>query len=144
MRLSETFYSVQGEGSLLGVPSFFIRTSGCNLRCTWCDTPYASWKPEGGEHSIESIMDELRRHPACRHVVVTGGEPMIMRDIGDLLQRLHDGGWHTTVETAATVPSSHTALPPRRPPGPGRRGMSTHASSPTSLRLGVAMLMIGS
>ena len=51
MRISEIFYSVQGEGSLAGVPSVFVRTSGCNLRCSWCDTPYTSWNPEGEKFS---------------------------------------------------------------------------------------------
>ena len=60
----------------MGVPSVFIRTSGCNLRCSWCDTPYTSWQPEGAELPLERILDEVRAHPA-RHVVVTGGEPMI-------------------------------------------------------------------
>jgi 7-carboxy-7-deazaguanine synthase len=104
MRISETFYSVQGEGALLGVPSFFIRTSGCNLRCTWCDTPYASWQPEGEERTVAQLVAEVQQHPGCRHVVVTGGEPMIARGIESLLGILAEGGWHTTVETAATIP----------------------------------------
>ena len=57
MLISELFYSVQGEGLLTGVPSVFIRTSGCNLRCRWCDTPYASWKPEGREMAVEAIVE---------------------------------------------------------------------------------------
>ena len=64
----------------MGVPSVFIRTSGCNLRCAWCDTPYTSWQPEGAELSLEQILDEVAAHPA-RHVVVTGGEPMIAPEI---------------------------------------------------------------
>ena len=56
MLISEIFYSLQGEGELTGVPSVFVRTSGCNLRCTWCDTPYASWNPEGEQRSVEQIM----------------------------------------------------------------------------------------
>ena len=102
MRISEIFYSVQGEGSLTGVPSVFVRTSGCNLRCTWCDTPYASWQPEGPEMSLDAILDEVNRH-AARHVVVTGGEPMIAREISLLLGRFHKDGKHITVETAGTV-----------------------------------------
>ncbi len=102
MRISEIFYSVQGEGSLTGVPSVFVRTSGCNLRCTWCDTPYASWHPEGPEMTVEAILAEVMRHPA-RHVVVTGGEPMIAKDIREFLTRLHEAGKHITVETAGTV-----------------------------------------
>src|SRR5581483_10624102 len=55
LKISEIFYSIQGEGSLVGVPSVFVRTSGCNLRCIWCDTPYTSWEPEGQELSLEEI-----------------------------------------------------------------------------------------
>ncbi|MCW0216806.1 MAG: 7-carboxy-7-deazaguanine synthase QueE [Prosthecobacter sp.] len=102
MRISEIFYSVQGEGSLTGVPSVFVRTSGCNLRCTWCDTPYASWQPEGPEMTLNAIMSEITKHPT-RHVVVTGGEPMIAKEIGTFLTRLHQEGKHITVETAGTV-----------------------------------------
>src|SRR5215813_6993069 len=102
LRIAELFYSVQGEGALIGVPSFFIRTSGCNLRCSWCDTPYTSWQPEGTEIALDRILDEVRVHPA-RHVVVTGGEPMIAPEIVPLTQRLRDAGLHITIETAGTV-----------------------------------------
>lgn len=102
MRISEWFYSIQGEGSLVGVPSVFVRTSGCNLRCGWCDTPYASWKPEGSERSVEEILAEVRRHPA-RHVVLTGGEPMIAKELPELAGRLREAGYHITIETAGTV-----------------------------------------
>src|ERR1700730_2825159 len=87
LKIAELFYSVQGEGSLVGTPSFFIRTSGCNLRCSWCDTPYTSWQPEGSEMNLDAICAELQRHPA-RHVVVTGGEPMIAPEIVALTERL--------------------------------------------------------
>src|SRR5579885_2232990 len=76
LKIAELFYSLQGEGALVGTPSVFIRTSGCNLRCAWCDTPYTSWNPEGAELSLDQIIQEVKAHPA-RHVVVTGGEPMI-------------------------------------------------------------------
>lgn len=102
MRIAELFFSIQGEGRLAGVPSLFVRTSGCNLRCRWCDTPYASWNPEGTDLTVAQIMQEVEKHPA-RHVVVTGGEPMIARGIGDLLQALRDAGKHITIETAATI-----------------------------------------
>jgi 7-carboxy-7-deazaguanine synthase len=102
LRIAELFYSIQGEGALVGVPSVFVRTSGCNLRCSWCDTPYTSWKAEGVELTLDQIMDEVRAHPA-RHVVVTGGEPMIAPEIVPLTQRLHDAGLHITIETAGTV-----------------------------------------
>ena len=102
MKIAELFYSLQGEGSLVGVPSFFIRTSGCNLRCSWCDTPYTSWQPEGSDLAIRQILDEVKAHPA-RHVVVTGGEPMIASDIVPLTERLRELGLHITIETAGTV-----------------------------------------
>jgi 7-carboxy-7-deazaguanine synthase len=102
LKIAELFYSIQGEGSLLGVPSVFIRTSGCNLRCAWCDTPYTSWQPEGTDLELDQILDEVAAHPA-RHVVVTGGEPMIAPDIIALTARLRERGMHITIETAGTV-----------------------------------------
>jgi len=102
LKIAELFYSLQGEGSLVGVPSVFIRTSGCNLRCSWCDTPYTSWKPEGADMPLDQILDQVRAHPA-RHVVVTGGEPMIAPEIVPLTERLRGLGLHITIETAGTV-----------------------------------------
>jgi 7-carboxy-7-deazaguanine synthase len=102
LKIAELFYSIQGEGSLVGVPSVFIRTSGCNLRCAWCDTPYASWQPEGADLTLGQIVDEVQAHPA-RHVVVTGGEPMIAPEIIPLTERLRGLGLHITIETAGTV-----------------------------------------
>ena len=63
MLISEIFHSIQGEGELTGVPSVFVRTSGCNLRCAWCDTPYASWNPEGTLRKTDFILAEIDRHP---------------------------------------------------------------------------------
>jgi 7-carboxy-7-deazaguanine synthase len=102
LKIAELFYSLQGEGSLVGMPSVFIRTSGCNLRCAWCDTPYTSWQPEGIDLDLKQILDEVAAHPA-RHVVVTGGEPMIAPDIVALTGRLRQRGLHITIETAGTV-----------------------------------------
>ena len=108
MKLSELFYSIQGEGKLVGVPSVFVRASGCNLRCTWCDTPYASWEPEGDDVPVPEIVRRVldvsgggRR--AAPHVVITGGEPMIMPDVAELCVALKTHGCHITMETAATV-----------------------------------------
>src|SRR5258707_13951653 len=84
VKISEIFYSVQGEGSLVGVPSVFVRTSGCNLRCVWCDTPYTSWRPEGDELSLDEILARVDASPQARHVVVTGGEPLIAPEIVEL------------------------------------------------------------
>ena len=103
MKIAELFYSLQGEGSLVGVPSVFIRTSGCNLRCSWCDTPYTSWEPEGIDLTLDQILDQVRAFGSCGHVVVTGGEPMIQPEIAALTGRLHDAGLHITIETAGTV-----------------------------------------
>lgn len=102
MKIAEIFYSVQGEGGLAGVPSVFVRTSGCNLRCSWCDTPYTSWEPEGGEMSRDQILEAVAAYPA-RHVVVTGGEPLIAPGIVPLTEALAGRGLHITVETAGTV-----------------------------------------
>ncbi len=103
MLISEIFYSLQGEGELTGVPSVFVRTSGCNLRCGWCDTPYASWNPEGEPRSVAQIVAEVEAHANARHVVLTGGEPMIAKEIHALAAELKKTGQHITIETAATV-----------------------------------------
>ena len=100
--ISEAFLSVQGEGKLAGVPSYFIRASGCNLRCAWCDTPYASWTPDGGPRDIAELVGEAAGSGA-RHVVLTGGEPMMFDSIGPLAAALRDRGLHVTIETAGTV-----------------------------------------
>jgi len=99
LKISEIFYSLQGEGALIGTPSVFVRTSGCNLRCTWCDTPYTSWTPEGVERSLDSIVEEVNGYSA-EHVVITGGEPMLAPEIAELTHRLHQ---HVTIETAGTI-----------------------------------------
>jgi 7-carboxy-7-deazaguanine synthase len=102
MFISEIFYSIQGEGELTGIPSVFVRTSGCNLRCNWCDTMYASWEPEGTEMSMEQIVSEALKHPAS-HCVLTGGEPMVAKGVREVASALRAAGKHITIETAATV-----------------------------------------
>jgi 7-carboxy-7-deazaguanine synthase len=103
MKISEVFATIQGEGILSGVPSLFIRVSGCNLRCVWCDTPYTSWTPEGEEWSVERLLAWTGGHPQYRHVVLTGGEPMIFSESVSLTHALRERGFHITVETAGTV-----------------------------------------
>jgi 7-carboxy-7-deazaguanine synthase len=103
MRVSEIFYSLQGEGILAGMPSVFVRVTGCNLRCVWCDTPYASWKPEGEEIALGPILADVRRHWGVRHVVLTGGEPMMFQEATLFTERLKQDGFHITIETAGTV-----------------------------------------
>ncbi len=102
MLISEIFHSLQGEGELTGVPSVFVRTSGCNLRCNWCDTPYASWNPEGVQMRVDEILAEVKKHPA-KHVVLTGGEPMVAKEIRELAAALKKFGYHITIESAATI-----------------------------------------
>ena len=109
MKIAEIFYSVQGEGTLVGIPSVFVRSSGCNLRCSWCDTPYTSWKPEGDEVSVDEILRRVAEFTAARHVVLTGGEPMIAPAVTELSQKLRLAGMHITVETAGTVYSPDVA-----------------------------------
>src|SRR5260221_4033148 len=102
MFVSEIFYSIQGEGELTGIPSVFVRTSGCNLRCSWCDTKYASWTPEGESLSVDEVVREVLRHPAA-HAVLTGGEPMVAPDLPELAAKLREAGKQLTIETARTV-----------------------------------------
>jgi 7-carboxy-7-deazaguanine synthase len=103
MRIAEIFYSIQGEGELTGVPSVFVRTSGCNLRCRWCDTPFASWNPEGDTLSVDTVFTQVTAFSGVRHAVFTGGEPMLVRELADLGKKLRDAGWHITIETAGTI-----------------------------------------
>ncbi|UYV14006.1 MAG: 7-carboxy-7-deazaguanine synthase QueE [Phycisphaera sp.] len=100
--IAETFVSIQGEGKLTGVPSWFVRVAGCNLRCSWCDTPYASWEPKGEQRRVRDLLGEARTS-GLSHAVLTGGEPMIFEAIADLSRGLAEMGIHVTIETAGTV-----------------------------------------
>lgn len=109
MRIVEIFHSRQGEGLLTGTPSVFVRTSGCNLRCWFCDTPYASWQPEGEYLTVEQIVEKVAGYD-CQHIVLTGGEPLIASGVSSLIAACRERGNHLTVETAGTVVP--TDLPP--------------------------------
>lgn len=102
VRISEIYGSLQGEGLLTGTPSTFVRTSGCNLRCWFCDTRFASWHPEGDHMSIEKVAERVAEI-GLGHVVLTGGEPMIYNCVSDLCELLSAAGQHITIETAGTV-----------------------------------------
>ncbi|MBN1392047.1 MAG: 7-carboxy-7-deazaguanine synthase QueE [Sedimentisphaerales bacterium] len=106
MKIVEIFYSLQGEGFLAGVPSMFVRLAGCPLRCKWCDTKYAWDERSGKDYSIEDVCEEIQKWKS-KYVVITGGEPMINRDLPELVQKLKSLGKHITIETAgiAFVPS---------------------------------------
>jgi 7-carboxy-7-deazaguanine synthase len=99
MRINETFYSLQGEGFLAGVPSVFIRLAGCPLRCRWCDTKYAWSKEAGRQYSTNQVVKTVQQWP-CRFVVITGGEPMVDPDLPQLIMELKAAGKHITIETA--------------------------------------------
>ena len=102
MRIAEVYKSIQGEGLLTGTPSVFVRASGCNLRCWFCDTPHASWAPEGRDLSVDEIVAQVEEWE-CRHVVVTGGEPMLFAELIPLCERLRRIRRHVTIETAGTL-----------------------------------------
>lgn len=102
MRISEIFESIQGEGRFAGTPSLFVRTTGCNLRCWYCDTPYTSWLPEGEQRTWQAVCETVCKH-AVQHVVVTGGEPLLQPDLVPLTHALKAAGKFVTIETAATV-----------------------------------------
>jgi 7-carboxy-7-deazaguanine synthase len=102
MKIAEIYRSVQGEGVLTGTPSVFVRASGCNLRCWFCDTPYASWRPEGADYTVDEIIAQIEEWD-CRHVVLTGGEPMLFTELLPVTVGLKQLGWHLTVETAGSL-----------------------------------------
>ena len=131
--INELFYSIQGEGKLAGVPSVFVRTSGCNLRCWFCDSYHTSWEPTHAWMALEDIVDEVTGYDRADHVVVTGGEPLIHEGIVPLVDALDEAGYHVTVETNGTIHrdaaidlasispklASSTPTPARDPKGDG-------------------------
>ena len=102
MRIAEIYLSIQGEGLLTGAESVFVRASGCNLRCWFCDTPFASWSPEGEDLSTDEILDAVDEYQ-CGHVVLTGGEPLLFAELIPLAKELRHRGLHITIETAGTL-----------------------------------------
>ena len=100
LRITEVFYSLQGEASRVGLPTVFVRLTGCPLRCKWCDTTYSF---TGGEAaSIESVLAEVAKYPA-RQVCVTGGEPLSQKDCLPLLGALCDAGYDVSLETSGAL-----------------------------------------
>ena len=96
LKISEIFFSLQGEARQAGVPTVFVRLTGCPLRCTYCDTEYAFF---GGQWmSFDSVLEEVGKYPA-RHVCVTGGEPLAQKNCIGLLGRLCDAGYRVSLET---------------------------------------------
>ncbi len=101
MRVTEIFFSIQGEGTRAGLPCVFVRFTGCDLRCVYCDTAYAF---HGGQDMTqESILEAVERHP-CKLVLLTGGEPLLQRELPELARRLLERGYEVTVETHGQRP----------------------------------------
>jgi 7-carboxy-7-deazaguanine synthase len=100
MRINEIFYSIQGESTRAGRPCLFVRLTGCNLRCTWCDTAYAFY--EGEEMTVEEVLDRVKGYP-CRLVEVTGGEPLLQPEVHPLITSLLDRDYQVLIETGGSL-----------------------------------------
>jgi len=96
MKINEIFYSLQGEGRWSGLPNIFIRTTGCNLRCSYCDTKYAYYK--GEQITITDILKKISKYP-CTYVCITGGEPLIQKETKELIDKLLKSNYKITIET---------------------------------------------
>jgi 7-carboxy-7-deazaguanine synthase len=97
LTINEIFYSIQGESTFAGQPCVFVRLTGCDLRCTYCDTEYAFY--EGNRRTLDSILEEVGKYP-CRLVEVTGGEPLLQKRVHTLMSRLCDAGYTVLIETS--------------------------------------------
>lgn len=102
MTICEIYPCLQGEGSRAGTPSILIRTLGCNLRCEWCDTPYTSWQLEYGKYTVEDILPVLNAHPHIEEVILTGGEPTLCPDLGEIIALCIEKKKKITLETNGT------------------------------------------
>ncbi len=100
MKVNEIFYSIQGEGTYIGIPMVFVRFTGCNLRCTWCDTKYA-WE-EGKEMSLDEIINEIKKYET-KWVCITGGEPLLQKDIYKFIDRLLNMEYNVLLETNGSI-----------------------------------------
>lgn len=100
MRITEIFFSIQGESTHAGRPCVFIRLTGCPLRCAWCDTAYAFYG--GTERSLDSVLAEVERYD-CRLVEITGGEPLAQAEVHPLITALADRGYTVLIETSGAI-----------------------------------------
>jgi 7-carboxy-7-deazaguanine synthase len=107
LTINEIFYSIQGESTRAGRPCVFVRLSACDLRCSWCDTPYAFH--EGTKRSVDEVVAEVERH-GCPLVEITGGEPLLQEDVYPLMDRLLARGLTVMLETGGHRPV--TRVPP--------------------------------
>jgi 7-carboxy-7-deazaguanine synthase len=100
VQVTEVFYSIQGEGRRMGVPTTFVRTTGCHLRCVWCDAAYSFYG--GSKKSLDDLMAEVRAQPT-QEVCFTGGEPLLQKDAWDFVTRLLDDGRSVLIETSGNL-----------------------------------------
>lgn len=123
MRVTEIFRSIQGESSRAGWPCVFVRSTGCNLRCVWCDTAYSFHG--GDEMTVDEILSEVERiGEGCRLVELTGGEPLLQHDVGELAEGLLEAGYTVLCETSGSVPVDRVPeavvkIMDLKPPGSG-------------------------
>ncbi len=104
LKINEIFYSVQGETTYVGLPTVFVRLTACNLRCTYCDTKYSYY--EGEFQSLENIISEIESHGA-KYVCITGGEPLLQKEVHELMKILCDKGYHLSLETSGSKNIEH-------------------------------------
>jgi 7-carboxy-7-deazaguanine synthase len=111
VRVNEVFHTLQGEGRTIGQPTVFVRTTGCNLRCTWCDTTYSFY--EGEDTPLPALLEQVGKFPT-RHLCLTGGEPLLQKDAAPFVQALLERGYTVTLETSGSLPiAAMDALRPR-------------------------------
>jgi 7-carboxy-7-deazaguanine synthase len=112
VQVTEVFYSIQGEGRKMGVPTSFVRTTGCHLRCTWCDAAYAFYG--GKKQSVDELMAWLRSQPT-KEVCFTGGEPLLQKDAWEFVERALADGYSVLIETSGNIPFGRANdLPPEQ------------------------------
>ncbi len=108
LTINEIFYSIQGEATRAGEPCVFVRLTACDLRCSWCDTPYAFH--EGRKRSIDDVLNEVAGY-GCRLVEITGGEPLLQEDVYPLMERLLSSGYRVMLETGGHRPIDRVPVP---------------------------------
>ncbi len=108
LKVNEIFYSIQGESTYAGIPCIFVRLTGCNARCVWCDTEYSFY--EGTRMGVDEVLEEVSCYP-CRTIEITGGEPLLQKEVHKLIAALLERGYRVMIETSGTV--SVAQLDPR-------------------------------
>jgi 7-carboxy-7-deazaguanine synthase len=132
LTINEIFHSIQGESSFAGQPCVFVRLTACDLRCTWCDTPYAFY--EGRKMSVDEVIADVESR-GCELVEVTGGEPLLQQDVYPLMQRLIDAGKTVLIETGGhrsigKVPAGVIRIMDVKCPGSGESAKNDWSNLP--------------